>query len=82
MEKKTTYTVGESTRRFLDVLDTYQAFRNQFLTVLQAEYGDESGDTFYNSHAETLDAVEHVLWDYMRVPLTMEMGIGKTEITL
>ena len=82
METKTTYTVSETTRRYLDVLDTYQAFRNQFLTALQAEYGDDGGDKLYNSHAETLDAVELVFWQYLRVPLTWEMGIGKKEITI
>lgn len=82
MEKKTTYKIGESTRRYLDVLDTYEAFRNQFLTILQEEYGDDSGDKLYNSHADALDEIEHILWGYMRVPLTYEMGMGKTEITI
>ena len=82
METKRTYKVSEATARYLDVLDTYEAFRNQFLTALQAEYGDDGGDKLYNSHAETLDAVELTLWQYLRVPLTWEMGTGKTEITI
>lgn len=76
------FIIGESSRRFLNVLNTYEAFRNDFLTLLQAEYGDDSGDKLYNSHAETLDAVEHVLWEYWRVPLTMEMGTDKDIITI
>lgn len=81
METKN-FIIGDDTRRYLNVLNTYEAFRNQFLSLLQTEYGDDSGDKLYNSHAETLDAVEHVLWEYMRVPLTMEMGLDKETITI
>ena len=80
--KKKQYIVGDETRRFLDVLDTYEAFRNEFLTLLQTEYGEDSGDKLYNSHADALDEIEHILWGYMRVPLTYEMGLDKDTITI
>ena len=82
METKTNYTVGEYSRRYLDALNSFQGFKSTFYDALVAAYGEKTGDEMYHEHDTVLDAVERVVLDYMRYQFTLEMGTGKTEITI
>lgn len=82
MATKKPYTIGEDSRRLLDTLDAYQAFIGEFLDALVQIYGEESGHKFYDEHRDTLDAVERIIMDYLRIQFTQEMATGKTEITI
>lgn len=83
MATKKTYTIGEDSRRLLDALDTYQVFVGEFLDALVQIYGEESGNKFYQEHRDTLDAVERIIMEYLRIQFTTQgMGTGKTEITI
>lgn len=76
------YTVGEYSRQFLNALDTFQEFKNDFLTALQTLYGEEQGEKFYLSHGEQLENVERTVMDYLRYNFVLEMGTEKETITI
>lgn len=76
------YTVGEYSRQFLNALDTFQEFKNDFLTALQTLYGEEQGDKIYNEHAQLYDDVERTVMDYLRYNFVLEMGTAKDTITI
>ena len=68
------YTVGENSRQFLNALDTFQQFENDFLDALQAQYGEEQGEKFYFQHLQQFEDVERVVMDYLRIQFTQQMG--------
>ena len=76
------YTIGEESRQFLNALDTFQEFENDFLDALKHQYGEEQGDKLYNSHLELFEDVERVVMDYLRIQFTMLMGTDAEQVTL
>lgn len=82
METKTTYCVGEETRLYLDALNTLQQFKNSFLHALMEVYGEEQGEKYYLSHTEQYEALENTIWDYMRIPMTQQMGGGFPQVEI
>lgn len=68
------YTVGEQSRQFLNALDTFQKFENDFLDALQAQYGEEQGEKLYLGHLQQFEDVERVVMDYLRIQFTQGMG--------
>ena len=78
MDKKRQYTVGENSRRFLNALDTFQEFENDFLDALQHQYGEEQGEKMYLEHLQQFEDVERVIMEYLRIQFTTTLG-GDTE---
>lgn len=76
------YTIGEDTRRFLDLLDTYTAFKEQYLLTLIMEYGEKSGEEMFCNLYDTFEPVEDAIFKDLRNLMVCEMGTGKTEITI
>lgn len=80
---KKTYVIGEDSRKLLDALDAYQVFVGELLDALVQIYGEEQGHKFYQEHRDTLDEVERIVMDYLRIQFTTQgMGTGKTTITI
>lgn len=76
------YTVGENSRQFLNALDTFQQFENDFLDALIFQYGEEQGDKMYNSHLQQLEDVERIVMDYLRIQFTIQMGTDAEQVTI
>lgn len=70
------YTISEETRRFLDALNAFQEFKDNFLNALEHQYGEEQGKQFYDAETERYDKIEHTIWEYMRANVTSGMGMG------
>ena len=78
-----TYTIGTATRRYLDALDAFEQFKNVFYNSLTEEYGEQSGDEMFQSHAELFEDVERAVMEYMRIQFITEMGTpADKEITI
>lgn len=80
--KERNFTVGEISARFLNALSDFQEVKDELLFALCAMYGDDDGEKFYNSHAETLDAVERIIMEYLRVQFSYGMACNLTNIEL
>jgi len=80
--ERVSYTITEETRCFLDALNVFQEFKNDFLTALQNLYGEEQGEQFYNTEKEQFDKIEHTLWEYMRVNVTSGMGMNVAKVEI
>jgi len=80
MEKQ--YTIGEQSRKFLNALDTFQRFENDFLDALQAQYGEEQGEQFYLKHVEQFEDVERTVMEYLRIQFTILMGTDAETVAL
>ena len=76
------YTVGESSRRFLDALDAFQVFETKFYDALTDEYGEKQGDELYQQDREKFDAAERVIMEYLRILFTQSMGTGADHIEI
>ena len=76
------YTVGEYSRQFLNALDTFQQFKEEFFEALQHQYGEDTGERFFHEHAEQYDAVERTVMDYLRFNFLLEMGTARETITI
>ena len=76
------YTVGENSRQFLNALDTFQQFENDFLDALQYQYGEEKGEQLYLSHLQQFEDVERIVMDYLRIQFTVLMGTDAEQVTL
>lgn len=76
------YTVGEISRQFLNALDTFQQFENDFLDALQTQYGDEQGEKLYLSHLQQFEDVERTVMDYLRIQFTVLMGTDAEQVTI
>ena len=68
------YTVGEESRQFLNALDTFQEFENDFLDALKHQYGEEQGEKLYLQHLPQFEDVERTVMDYIRIQFTQGMG--------
>ena len=82
MNTKVTYNVGAKSRRYLDALNVFQEFKNTFLCALTENYGEEQGAEMYHTHTEQYEQIENIIWDYMRVSFTMEMGLQKEQVEI
>lgn len=82
MKTNPNYTVGEHTRLYLDALNVFQEFKNFFLYALNDMYGEEKGTQFFNAHREQYEQMENTIWNYMRVPITEEMGIESEHVEI
>lgn len=76
------YTVGEQSRQFLNALDTFQQFENDFLDALQAQYGEEQGEKLYLQHLQQFEDVERVVMDYLRIQFTQQMGTDAATVEI
>lgn len=76
------YTVGDQSRQFLNALDTFQQFENDFLDALKFQYGEEQGEKLYLSHVAQFDDVERTVMDYLRIQFTIQMGTDADKVTL
>ena len=68
------YTVGEESRKFLNALDTFARFENDFMDALQNQYGEEQGEKIYLQHLPQFEDVERTVMDYLRIQFTQGMG--------
>ena len=82
MKTNPTYRIGEKTRLYLDALNVFQEFKNYFLYALNEMYGEEQGTKFFHTHSEQYEQMENTVWNYMRVPVTMEMGIDDENVEI
>lgn len=82
MKTNPTYYVGEESRRYLDALNVFQEFKNAFLYALTENYGEEQGAEMYHTHTEQYEQIENIIWDYMRVPFTMQMGLETEQVEI
>ena len=76
------YTIGEQSQKFLNALDTFQRFENDFLNALQFQYGEEQGEQYYLQHVQQFEDVERTVMDYLRIQFTIQMGTDAETVAL
>lgn len=76
------YSISEQTRRYLDALNVFTEFTNALHYALTETYGAEQGEQFLLSHTEQFEAIERIVWDYMKIGITQQMGGGLAQVEI
>ena len=80
--KKKQFVIGEDTERYLNALDKFHGFKNEFLDALTEYFGEEQGDRIFQSYSEQFDAVENLVLHEMYGSMSMELGTDKEIVTI
>lgn len=82
MKTKPLYSISEQTRRYLDALNVFTEFTNALYDALTETYGEEQGEQYLLSHTEQFEAIERIVWDYMKIGITQQMGGGLAQVEI
>lgn len=82
MTTKPLYCIGEQTRRYLDALNVFTEFENALMYALTETYGEEQGEQMILSHTEQFAEIERIVWDYMKIGITQQMGGGLAQVEI
>lgn len=82
MKTNPAYFVSDDTRRYLDALNVFTEFTNALSYALTETYGEEQGEQFLLSHTEKFEEIERIVWDYMKIGITKQMGADLNEVEI